>query len=1204
MPSSISISSNDTLSLYWDLASKDVDIRTRAAATLIRQLVAVQSEWSAARTIHMPTNDDPHGIETLCAPDVSYALKRLLRGLASSRAGARQGFSVALTELLTIIPELRLSHLMHLLLTSIEVTGSMKSQEERDGYFGRIFGILAFTLSGVLARPTTTIQDIQILVSELVKYQRAKSYLRECCAGVLISVSEALSNTDLEEPVIEYILSTILIPEGINNPEQLWLAIVLQNKYPRLPVWKTLTSSTDHSSAWQKPWLLHPSNRERLAEILKESSYSNPKLHGVWNVIIHAVLSANKGVKEKSKRKVISLLEFWQLVLDTMFSSTPERKYVVYELFKVLLPRLNPTQIPVVLNRIFIRQLMRDLSDSKGLLFDSAKLAAKVFAVVAKQNEEASYHLVLQLIGQRGIHEFDKVTKTKTVASMMESMSADGFQKYVEYLKNTFLNQPVTIPVEEVDSNRSIILDQMTQLVRTAKIPKSEEGLWIILQFLAAYGLCNTASDSCEGKEEASVRTATPPLSSAAQQSCRLRLFTVLGDLNALSLSHEAKNDDDGIGASGRRKNTGIRPSSGNTWAYDLNMWIETLSRTYSLELDEESAQVRKNVLEIVKSIRKKVQKLDAEEDKATQSKYHAFEMLLLHAVLQLYLEPQQAKDTLNELQDCYARVFETPKVTNTIKGLPAGNDGHEEGPQPIDVLIDILLSFLARPSVLLRAIAEQAFAVFARDLTKTGLNVIFEVLTSRSGLAGAKDLFETVDDDDVNEPDDNDNDDESVIEDADENNEDDGDVVMEDDIEDSENDQSDDDEAENADPELQAKADEEAEMLRLAIQSALAGTKHAAPIDDDEAGDDDDGEELLGDDEMEEFDDKLAEIFTQRRAQKAEAKDAKQNVLHFKLRVLTLLEIYIKKQCTNPLILSIFLPLLRTLASTSEDSDSHPIHNKIVSLLKRHVFKLRKYPAGVHVVNECVRVMREVHEFMGKVRERKVISELSSGVCMVLIRILNHQPAAGGAEGVCIESATKMELNENITAGGKACAGSNSRKSNRKKTSSNDCDVSATVGNETTPKANAMALQLVIDLYASTLQKYMTSKRSHINPLIFMDLINRYPDLAWKAFPMEVIKYLSIESVPRSFQMVQAYAILARLFTQLSNQREDEFKNEVATIISAIAKGLLSNSKSIGSNVEESNQSRGITATRWKDILASVRIIERRTKTNFDSVQ
>ena len=42
--------------------------------------------------------------------------------------------------------------------------------------------------------------------------------------------------------------------------------------------------------------------------------------------------------------------------------------------------------------------------------------------------------VVLQLTGPHGSHNFDKLTKTKTVESILASMQADGIQSYIEHL--------------------------------------------------------------------------------------------------------------------------------------------------------------------------------------------------------------------------------------------------------------------------------------------------------------------------------------------------------------------------------------------------------------------------------------------------------------------------------------------------------------------------------------------------------------------------------------------------------------------------------------------------------------------------------------------------------------------------------------------------------------------------------------------------
>ena len=49
-----------------------------------------------------------------------------------------------------------------------------------------------------------------------------------------------------------------VLADGVNNPEQLWLGLVLQSKYPKLAAWMTLLDGVD--SAWEKSWELHPAN--------------------------------------------------------------------------------------------------------------------------------------------------------------------------------------------------------------------------------------------------------------------------------------------------------------------------------------------------------------------------------------------------------------------------------------------------------------------------------------------------------------------------------------------------------------------------------------------------------------------------------------------------------------------------------------------------------------------------------------------------------------------------------------------------------------------------------------------------------------------------------------------------------------------------------------------------------------------------------
>jgi hypothetical protein len=55
--------------------------------------------------------------------ELEYTIRRLVRGLASSRQGARQGFSLALTEVLAEFPEVDIETVMKTMEESMAVTG-------------------------------------------------------------------------------------------------------------------------------------------------------------------------------------------------------------------------------------------------------------------------------------------------------------------------------------------------------------------------------------------------------------------------------------------------------------------------------------------------------------------------------------------------------------------------------------------------------------------------------------------------------------------------------------------------------------------------------------------------------------------------------------------------------------------------------------------------------------------------------------------------------------------------------------------------------------------------------------------------------------------------------------------------------------------------------------------------------------------------
>lgn len=124
-------------------------------------------------------------------------------------------------------------------------------------------------------------------------------------------------------------------------------------------------------------------------------------------------------------------------------------------------------------------------------------------------------------------------------------------------------------------------------------------------------------------------------------------------------------------------------------------------------------------------------------------------------------------------------------------------------------------------------------------------------------------------------------------------------------------------DDVSNASDDPSSVDDEELAVFDAKLAEAL-GT-HRADNDMDADGDAASTDEDMNDEQMEALDVHLETIFKERKkvANKKTEKDAKETIVNFKLRVLDLLQIYIKQQYTNPIVLDLVLPLLLLIRTT-----------------------------------------------------------------------------------------------------------------------------------------------------------------------------------------------------------------------------------------------------------------------------------------------
>jgi DNA polymerase phi len=121
------------LNCFWDLASDNDEKRIQGGIDIIEYVLNAEKIWRETGLHDVKKSNSSNGDNELdsdddddddsndgekkdiLANDTEYALKRLVRGLGSSRESARQGFSACLCEVLNILPQVRVIDVLSVL---------------------------------------------------------------------------------------------------------------------------------------------------------------------------------------------------------------------------------------------------------------------------------------------------------------------------------------------------------------------------------------------------------------------------------------------------------------------------------------------------------------------------------------------------------------------------------------------------------------------------------------------------------------------------------------------------------------------------------------------------------------------------------------------------------------------------------------------------------------------------------------------------------------------------------------------------------------------------------------------------------------------------------------------------------------------------------------------------------------------------------
>ncbi|XP_071945191.1 myb-binding protein 1A-like protein [Antedon mediterranea] len=1053
------------MNTFWSLAAANDEKRVSGANTLLKILQNKQS---------LHDNE-----ETLC-DDVIYSLQRLVKGLASSRQGARQGYATALSELLTLLPIISLKEVFSLIKKHLHSNSS--KQEEREHMFGQVFAYIAVVQSGRLQA-----EDGKYTVNVLTKlkgFSEKKSYLQDLCTQASMDLINMSSKETFSEHIWPSIKSDLSCGWEGCSPHILQTLLTCHRCFPDVVKSKFLKTHWGHKD------ILHPDNLNHVVKIFTESTIiSHPNVNSVCDEVLKLVL------QDQEKVTV-----FCQQVVDSgLLHARQECRYLALQLVERLLRECSAEEVDNVLSPAVVKILINSLANKQHFLHEASKKFSATLPLVVKEIQDGATQLEILkcLISKSGNIHFDQITKTRSVHNLINNLNLKGVKLYVKFLKNLFINGPTQDSFEKVpdlDSTRRWVCHEMLSLIRSPGIPKQEQWVLDVTQFLFVHAYFNIESNDtsipqCKHLLAHKIGKELQELLASLFQSC----LTSLSNMPASQVLVEENEP-------GQNQRTLGMTSGGDLWVKLIVQYAQQLVTsphvTFRIEFTSEMKSAWEKMLSSVADVESKM------ESKRNITAGSAFQLLFLHVGLQIFMEPSNAVDLVEELSNCYKKAF--TKRRSVAKQV--------DEPEWVEVVVDILIGLLSKSSHLLRAVVDNTFKMICSHMTKKALSLLVDVLDPSKNKEEESNV-ELV----------NDSEEEDIDEDK-ENSPSNGNINEEDEIEEDgskHDDESDEDDDEDDDEEDDEEDEDDIEMVddefRAQIRDAL-GDAAVQPSDEEDEQEDEEDDDM-DDETMMRFDSVLAAAFKEKLQKKKSKMEAVTLVLHFKLRVLDLVTIFIKQQPENILVADLLLPLVYMIQTASSDKDQDLLKDKAANIYKTKLCRPKKYPkVSGDEKEELHKCLEDMMKALRKASSVFIVSLISSG-CLFLVRILTS-------------SIDPSPL-----------------KTRRQR---KDATQEKNAENDSSDKERISAL------YNKSLLDFMTYRATCLHPVLFTDLIERFPNLGWYLAP-QLIQYTT-ENI-QIYRKKQACLMLTNLISKrpyLGNEDPKKICKQLSSMISKVVANTL----------------------------------------------
>eukprot|EP01028_Stygiella_incarcerata_P012789 TRINITY_DN80460_c0_g1_i1.p1 TRINITY_DN80460_c0_g1~~TRINITY_DN80460_c0_g1_i1.p1 ORF type:complete len:1129 (-),score=394.60 TRINITY_DN80460_c0_g1_i1:82-3468(-) len=733
------------LKIFWDLASAKSEVRVVAAAELVSALQA-KKETEAL---------EPQDIESKEMSMMEYSVQRLVRGLSSSRRGAREGFSIALAEVLGRFSEVSTESILNLMETELSLSGQLKPSEERDLSFGRLFCIGALLQGGRLAANDGALASR--LLQDILSNSKRKSYMSQLGIKLVQSILE-----NVESDVFLKDLMPILKPElteklSSYTANQISLAALVEDQlqsHGGAPLHKFIPSF--HSKG-----LFHPSNFAKMEAACMDSTVGvHPNVHIMWDFVMKRVYG---GVGGRDELDLEMLKMIWsKLVEDKMVESTPERQFLALQIMIKLLTHTSPLSADVV-STVFspkvCKLLVRHASDKKSLLHGVVRLTTSSIERVFAHEDVRIREALVDHLRKSEDNLLAEMLGSIFASTKFHEMNTIPHDEYIAFLEKSLmdLSQPVPILLWFVDElyhcvtvRRSIVKEDETEKFQRI-VEKILNVLWDVEVKVGAQPEVETVAKRVKNRLSSAFVAVLS--SSHAKDTQASSLALVALKTNAKAVLSQSFSEKEGSGE--RAEDDGDEKSNSLKQALweRFGEYCETADKLAKRHKDVLARSFEWLFSHLI---------LFCDDVEAEMDREDVF--VMFENMVGAYTK--HAKDLKQKEKELKASAKKKKTVSRARKTESVEDE--EEEPEPVDVVVDILVQCMSMSSNLLRQLSVRVFKGVANLISDESLEILAEALQPK-----------LPEEEEMEEENDEDEDGEDEADDAVEKEEEDGDAVV-----------------------------------------------------------------------------------------------------------------------------------------------------------------------------------------------------------------------------------------------------------------------------------------------------------------------------------------------------------------------------------------------------------------------------------------